>query len=163
MFLSRHYWHFHCETKSIGLVKPALTKPFVKNVTSLSQGWLINHPECRVSNFTHSAFFTACSHNEQLHNKGVEAFHNWPEFTQSAKITPRTLSDGIDVDYLCLNAIHELMKDGASRKKPSLRDIRAQKRAQSSLAELDKVTTDLETSLSNLEDPMRMVVAPPLQ
>jgi hypothetical protein len=55
------------------------------------------------------------------------------------------------------------MKDGASRKKPSLRDIRAQKRAQSPLAELDKVATDLETRLSNLEDPMRMVVAPPLQ
>jgi hypothetical protein len=75
-------------------------------VTSLGQGWLINHPECRVSNSTHSVFFTACSHNEQLHNKGVEAFHKWTEYTQSAKVTPRTLSDEIDVDYLFLNAIH---------------------------------------------------------
>jgi hypothetical protein len=43
--------------------------------TSLGQGWLINHPECRVDNFTHAVFFTACSVNELLHNKGTEAFH----------------------------------------------------------------------------------------
>jgi hypothetical protein len=36
-------------------------------------------------------------------------------------------------------------------------------RSHLALAELDKVATDLETRLSNLEDPMRMVVAPPLQ
>jgi hypothetical protein len=82
------------------------------------------------------------------------------ESTQSAKIAPNTLSDEIDVDNLCLNAIHELMKDDASRKKPSPRDIRAQKRAQ---LKLDKVANDLETRLSNLEDPFKIVVAPPVQ
>jgi hypothetical protein len=44
--------------------------------TSLGQGWLINHPEFKVSNSTHAVFFPACSANEQqLHNKGTEAFH----------------------------------------------------------------------------------------
>ncbi len=89
----------------------------------------INHPECKVDNSTHAVFFTACSANEQLHNKGTEAFHKWIESTSGAKNTPKTLSGGNDIDTLCLQAIHELMKDGASRKKLSPRDVRALKRA----------------------------------
>ncbi len=79
--------------------------------TSLGQGWLINHPECKVDNSTHAVFFTACSANEQLHNKGTEAFHQWMESTSGVKITPKTLHSGNDIDTLCLQAIHELMKD----------------------------------------------------
>ena len=45
--------------------------------TSLGQGWLINHPECKVVNSSHAVFFTTCSANEQLHLKGTEAFHDW--------------------------------------------------------------------------------------
>jgi hypothetical protein len=48
------------------------------------------------------------------------------------------------------------MKDGASRKKPSPRDIRYQKRAQSK-------DVPEETKLSNDEGPFKMVVAPPIQ
>ncbi len=48
------------------------------------------------------------------------------------------------------------MKDGASRKKLSPRDIRYQKRAQSK-------DVPEETKLSNDEDPLKMVVAPPIQ
>jgi hypothetical protein len=48
------------------------------------------------------------------------------------------------------------MKDGDSRKKLSPRDIRTQKRAK-----LNDVSD--ETKLSNLEDPFKMVVAPPSQ
>ena len=59
-------------------------------------------------------------------------------------------------DTLCLRAVHALMKDGASRKKLSPRDIRAQKRAK-----LNDVSD--KTKLSNLEDPFKMVRAPPLQ
>jgi hypothetical protein len=73
-----------------------------------------------------------------------------------AKISPKTLDGGNDIDMLCLRAVHALMKDGASRKKLSPRDFRAQKRA-----ELNDVSS--ETELSNLEDPFKMVVAPPLQ
>ncbi len=51
------------------------------------------------------------------------------------------------------------MKDGASRKKLSPRDIRAQKRAQDK--DTNKVT--IEPPMSNLEDPLKMVVAPPIQ
>ncbi len=72
-------------------------------VTSLGQGWLINHPECRVSNSTHAVLFTVCSSNKQLHQKGVEAFHKWTESTEGAKITPKLLSDEIDIDVLCLH------------------------------------------------------------
>jgi hypothetical protein len=111
--------------------------------TSLGQGWLINHPECKVDNFTHAVFFTACSANGQLHNKGTEAFHKWMQSTSGAKITPRTLDGGDDIDTLCLQAIHELMKDGASRKKLSPRDIRALKRAKINI-------NHNETEVSNL-------------
>ena len=74
-------------------------------VTSLGQGWLINHPECKLSNSTHAVFFTACSSNEQLHQKGVEVFHKWTESTEGVKITPKTLSDENDIDVLCLRAV----------------------------------------------------------
>jgi hypothetical protein len=84
--------------------------------TSLVQGWLVNHPECRVDISTHAVFFTACSANEQLHNKGTEVFHKWVESTSGAKITPKSLNCENGIDVLCLNSIHGLMKDGASRK-----------------------------------------------
>ncbi len=51
-----------------------------------------------------------------------------------------------DIDTLCLKAVQKLMKDGASRKKLSPRDIRYQKRAQSK-------NVPKETKLSNDEDP----------
>jgi hypothetical protein len=72
------------------------------------------------------------------------------------KISPKTLDGGNDIDTLCLRAVRALMKDGASRKKLSPRDIHAQKRAK-----LNDVSD--ETELSTLEDPLKMVVAPPLQ
>ncbi len=51
------------------------------------------------------------------------------------------------------------MKDGASRKKPSPRDIRAQKRTQSK----DPFRSETEQPLSNDENPLKIVVAPPVQ
>ncbi len=45
-----------------------------------------------------------------------------------AKISPKTLDSENDIDTLCLRTVHALMKDGASRKKLSPRDIRAQMR-----------------------------------
>ncbi len=63
-----------------------------------------------------------------------------------AKISPKTVDGENDIDTLCLRAVHALMKDGASRKKLSPRDIRAQKRTK-----LLNVVSN-ETELSNLED-----------
>jgi hypothetical protein len=51
-----------------------------------------------------------------------------------AKISPKTLDSENDIDTLCLRAVHALMKDGASRKKLSPRDIRAQKRTKLKLS-----------------------------
>ena len=73
-----------------------------------------------------------------------------------AKISPETLDSENDIGTLCLRAVHTLMKDGASRKKLSPCDIRAQKRTK-----LNVVSN--ETELSNLEDPLKMVIAPSLQ
>jgi hypothetical protein len=95
-----------------------------------------------------------------------------------AKISPKTLDGENDIDTLCLRAVHALMKDGASRKKLSPRGVRTQKRTKRSnlvngsvenardvhaqrRAKLNDVSN--ETNLSNLEDPFKMVVAPPLQ
>ncbi len=127
--------------------------------TSLGQGWLINHPECKVSSSAHSVFFTTCSSNEQLHSKGTEAFHKWTETTNGATISPKSLNGESDIDTLCLKSVQRLMKDGASRKKPSPRDIRAQKRAQ----DKDPFKVTIASPMSNLEDPFKMVVAPPIQ
>ncbi len=124
--------------------------------TSLGQGWLINHSECKVDNSTHAVFFTACSANEQLHNKGTEAFHKWIESTSGARITPKTLYGENNIDTLCLQAIHELMKDGASRKKLPPRDVRALKRAKA----IDNIN---ETEVSNLETETISMTIPPSQ
>ncbi len=117
---------------------------------------IINHPECKVSNSAHSVFFTTCPLNEQLHVKGTEVFHKWTESTNGATISPKSLNGESDIDTLCLRSVQRLMKDGASRKKLSPRDIRYQKRAQSK-------DVPEETKLSNDEDPFKMLVAPPIQ
>jgi hypothetical protein len=78
------------------------------------------------------------------------------ESTSGAKITPKTLHVGNDIDTLCLKAIHELMKDGASRKKLSPRDIRALKRAKT-------IDGRDETDVSNLEAETISTVIPPSQ
>ena len=74
-------------------------------------------------------FFTTCSANEQLHIKGTEVFHEWMQSRSGAIIAPKTLNGENDIDTLCLQAMYDLMKDGASRKKLSPRDVRALKRA----------------------------------
>ena len=66
------------------------------------------------------------------------------ESTSGASITPKTLNGENDIDKLCLQAIHELMIDGASRKKLSPRDVRALKRAKT-------IDNRVETEVSDLE------------
>ncbi len=75
------------------------------------------------------------------------------ESTSGAKIAPKSLDGGNDVDTLCLNAVHELMKDVALRSKLSPRDIRALKGA---------VVTHgpIETDVSNLETETFATVIP---
>ncbi len=60
---------------------------------------------------------------------------------------------------MCLRSVQRLIKDGASRKKPSPRDIRTQKRAQAK----DPFRSEAEQPMSNEENPLKMVVAPPVQ
>ena len=75
------------------------------------------------------------------------------ESTSDAKIAPKSLDGGNDIDTLCLNAVHELMKDVALRNKLSPRDIRALKGA---------VVTHgpIETDVSNLETETIATVIP---
>ncbi len=70
----------------------------------------------------------------------------------------KTLNGENDIDTLCLQAIHELMKDGTSRKKLSPRDIRALKRAKI-------INNRNEAEVSNLESetPSTSTVIPPSQ
>ena len=107
-------------------------------------------------NSPHAVFFTTCSANEQLHIKGTEAFHDWMQSTSGANIAPKTLNGENDIDTLCLQTIHDLMKDGASRKKLSPRDVRALKRARIN----DKHN---ETEVSILESETISTVTPPSQ
>ncbi len=68
-----------------------------------------------MANSPHAVFSTTCSANEQLHIKGTEVFHEWMQSTSGANIAPKTLNGENDIDTLCLQAIHDLMKDGASQ------------------------------------------------
>ncbi len=45
--------------------------------TSLGQAWLINHPECRLDNFSHAVFFTTCETNAALQQEGEQMFQEW--------------------------------------------------------------------------------------
>ncbi len=74
--------------------------------------------------------------------------------TSGANIAPKTLNGENDLDTLCLQAIHDLMKDGASRKKLSPRDVRALKRARIN----DKLN---ETEVSILGSETIPTVTPP--
>jgi hypothetical protein len=73
--------------------------------------------------------------------------------TSGTNIAPKTLNGENDIDTLCLQAIHDLMKDGASRKKLSPRDVRALKRAKI-------VDNRNETEVSTLESETASMVTP---
>ena len=73
--------------------------------------------------------FSRLAQQTSIHIKGTEAFHDWMQSTSGANIAPKTLNGENDIDTLCLQTIHDFMKDEASRKKLSPRDVRALKRA----------------------------------
>jgi hypothetical protein len=86
--------------------------------TSLGQGWLINHPECRLDKTSHSIFFTTCT-NQVLQEKGEEIFQNWTQDTlqeTASKITP-SQHKASDIDSACVDAIDRLMKDTLQQRK----------------------------------------------
>ncbi len=105
-------------------------------------------------NSPHAVFFTTCSANEQLHIKDTQAFHEWMQSTSGANIAPKILNGENDLDTICLQAIHDLMKDEASREKLSPRDVRALKRARIN----DKLN---ETEVSILGSETIATVTPP--
>jgi hypothetical protein len=84
--------------------------------TSLGQGWLINHPECRLDKTSHSIFFATCT-NQVLQDKGEEIFQSWSHDTlqqTASKITP-SQHKASDIDSACLHAIDKLMKNTLKR------------------------------------------------
>jgi hypothetical protein len=58
--------------------------------TSLGQGWLINHPECRLDKTSHSIFFMTCT-NQVLQDKGEEIFQSWSQDTLQQTATKSRL------------------------------------------------------------------------
>ncbi len=87
--------------------------------TSLGQAWLINHPECTLDNSFHAVFFTRCQRNNALQSKGDQMFQEWVHDLATGgrnhtKINTRS-NDIQDIDYLTINTIDGLMKDGAAR------------------------------------------------
>ncbi len=86
--------------------------------TSLGQGWLINHPECRLDKTPHSIFFTTCT-NQVLQDKGEEIFQSWSQDTLQQAASKTTLSQhkASDIDSACLHAIDKLMKDTLKQRK----------------------------------------------
>ena len=84
--------------------------------TSLGQGWLINHPECRLDKTSHSIFFTTCT-NKVLQDKAEDIFQEWAQTSleyPSVKITPSD-HDASDIDLACLYSIDALMNGTQKR------------------------------------------------
>jgi hypothetical protein len=79
--------------------------------TSLGQGWLINHPECRLDKTSHAIFFTTCA-DKVLQDKGEDIFHNWTQSTlQQSSLKAKPSEHSIrDIDIACLYSIDTLMK-----------------------------------------------------
>lgn len=95
--------------------------------TALGQGWLINHPLCKLSNSAHKVFFATCSSNKELHNKSQDIFNDWTaaqarsNVRQPNDVVPASLKGINDVDRLGSAVLDDLFKDGASRKvKPEI-------------------------------------------
>ncbi len=76
-----------------------------------------------------------------------------------AKILPKSLDGEHEIDTLCLNSIHKLMEDSASRKKPSLRDICAQKQAQTNHVSQEVKQSNIGPVVGPLVGPL-VVVSP---
>ena len=69
-----------------------------------------------------------------------------------AKISPKALDGENDIDTLCLRTVHALMKNGASRKKLSPRDIRAQKRTKLNVVSNGSVENARDIRAHNEQD-----------
>jgi hypothetical protein len=84
--------------------------------TSLGQGWLINHLECRLDRASHSIFFTTCT-NKVLQEKGEDIFQEWAQSSlehSSAQIKPSE-NNARDIDLACLYSIDALMNGTQKR------------------------------------------------
>ena len=97
--------------------------------TSLGQGWLINHPECRLDKTSHTIFFTTCT-NQVLRDKSEDIFQDW---TQDAlqhsppRLTTPSGQNTRDIDLAILRSIDVMFSQG-SQHALTPRELRARKR-----------------------------------
>ena len=96
--------------------------------TSLGQGWLINHPECRLDKTSHTIFFTTCS-NQVLRDKSEDIFQDWTQDALQQSSSRLTLSEQntTDIDLAILRSIDVMFSQDALHALTP-RELRARKR-----------------------------------
>ncbi len=96
--------------------------------TSLGQGWLINHPECKLDKTSHAIFFTTCT-NQVLQDKSEDIFLDWTQDASQhsqSKFTPSEQNTR-DIDSAILHSIDEMFSQDAKHALTP-RELRAKKR-----------------------------------
>ncbi len=96
--------------------------------TSLGQGWLINHPECKLDKTSHAIFFTTCT-NQVLQDKSEDIFLDWTQDAlqhSQSKFTPSEQHTR-DIDSAILRSIDVMFSQDAQHALTP-RELRAKKR-----------------------------------
>ena len=96
--------------------------------TSLGQGWLINHPECKLDKTSHAIFFTTCT-NQVLQDKSEDIFQEWTHDAlqhSPPRLTP-SKQNARDIDLAILRSIDVMFSQG-SQHALTPRELRARKR-----------------------------------
>jgi hypothetical protein len=96
--------------------------------TSLGQGWLINHPECKLDKTSHAIFFATCT-NQVLQDKSEDIFLDWTKDAlqhSQSKFTPSEQNTR-DIDSAILRSIDEMFSQDAKHALTP-RELRAKKR-----------------------------------
>ena len=96
--------------------------------TSLGQGWLINHPDCKLDKTSHAIFFTTCT-DQALQDKSEDIFLDWTQDAlqhSQSKFTPSEQNTR-DIDSAIIRSINEIFSQDANHALTP-RELRAKKR-----------------------------------
>ncbi len=96
--------------------------------TSLGQGWLIKHAECKLDKTSHAIFFTTCT-IQVLQDKSEDIFLDWTQDASQhsqSKFTPSEQNTR-DIDSAILRSIDEMFSQDAKHALTP-RELRAKKR-----------------------------------
>ena len=111
--------------------------------TSLGQGWLINHPDCKLDKTSHAIFFTTCT-DQALQDKSEDIFLDWTQDALQHSQSKFTPSEYVtrDIDSAIIHSVNEMFSQDANHALTP-RELRSKKRT--------KLTENVFNRQSNTE------------